>query len=234
MADNIEEIRARKKALRKAQRGKTVFSDERRKEESRKVAQRLVECINNLQVKKSHEKGSNDPQLENSSSVVHSQVEDLRNCQLLIVNCQFESLRLSMLVFFPLPDEPDLRLLYSRWQAKGLRLYLPRMVGDDLEVCRYDSDEDLREGPFHVLEPTGKAIGKEELESIDVILVPGMLFDKEGRRLGRGKGYYDRLLATMKGKAHTIGVCYESQVVDELPVEEHDIRVEKVLWTFSN
>lgn len=133
------------------------------------------------------------------------------------------------MTFFPLPDEPDLRPLYARWQSVGMQLYLPRMIGDDLEVCRYDSDDDLREGPFHVLEPAGEAISKEEMESIDVILVPGMLFDKEGRRLGRGKGYYDRLLSAMKGKAHTIGVCYKSQIVEALPVEPHDMRVDKIL-----
>jgi len=199
MADNIEEIRARKKALRKAQRGKTVYSDERRKEESRKVAQRLEKCIEN-----------NEGQGPSHLSNLKSQISNL-------------------LVFFPLPDEPDLRPLYARWQSVGMQLYLPRMIGDDLEVCRYDSDDDLREGPFHVLEPAGEAISKEEMESIDVILVPGMLFDKEGRRLGRGKGYYDRLLSAMKGKAHTIGVCYKSQIVEALPVEPHDMRVDKIL-----
>ena len=65
------------------------------------------------------------------------------------------------------------------------------------------------------------------LNRLDFVLVPGIAFDLQGRRLGRGKGYYDRLLAEVRGK--TCGVAFDEQIVDEIPVEPHDIHVNCIL-----
>ena len=64
---------------------------------------------------------------------------------------------------------------------------------------------------------------------IDVMVVPGVAFTSVGDRLGRGKGYYDRYMAREGFRAQTIGVCYSCQLCDELPVEEHDRRVDRVI-----
>ena len=63
--------------------------------------------------------------------------------------------------------------------------------------------------------------------SVDVVLVPGVAFDAEGHRLGRGRGYYDRFLRTCK--ARTIGVCFDFQKVDEVPVDAFDVTIDEVV-----
>jgi 5-formyltetrahydrofolate cyclo-ligase len=77
---------------------------------------------------------------------------------------------------------------------------------------------ELPRGPFGIRTPTGEA---RENERIDAVLVPGVAFDHEGGRLGRGGGYYDRLLAQM-GDTLTIGTAFECQLESELPRETHD------------
>ena len=64
--------------------------------------------------------------------------------------------------------------------------------------------------------------------SIELVVVPGMAFDKQGHRLGRGKGYYDRLLPKLTN-AYKLGVCFPYQYIEEVPTDEHDIRMDEVL-----
>ncbi len=65
--------------------------------------------------------------------------------------------------------------------------------------------------------------------SLDVVLVPGVAFARDGRRLGRGGGYYDRFLAALPSTVHLIGICHSRQVRDDLPSEAHDVRVHEVM-----
>ena len=86
--------------------------------------------------------------------------------------------------------------------------------------------QDLQAGAFGILEPTGKLF--TDYKKIDVAVVPGMAFDKEGRRLGRGKGYYDRFLRLLPN-TYKIGICFSWQLVDHVPTDEHDILMDQVL-----
>ena len=72
-------------------------------------------------------------------------------------------------------------------------------------------------------------ISREEYDSIDLAIVPGMGFDSEGHRLGRGKGYYDRLLTRMPA-AHLTGLCFPFQMLPEVPHEAHDINMENIIF----
>ena len=72
---------------------------------------------------------------------------------------------------------------------------------------------------------TPRVIEAIPIESLDVIIVPGLAFDATGRRLGRGGGFYDRFLAMLPKSAWTIGLCFESQIVPHIPAEPHDSRV---------
>ena len=77
----------------------------------------------------------------------------------------------------------------------------------------------MEQGSFNIMEPTGDSIDDPAI--LDLIIVPGVAFDRHGNRCGRGKGFYDRFLA--KTQATTIAVCFDCQLVDELPVEPHDV-----------
>ena len=133
-----------------------------------------------------------------------------------------------VLLFFPLPDEPDIVPLLHR-HAQCKRVFLPRVTGSTtMEACLLNREADLRTGAFHILEPQGTALTC--CTSIDLVIVPGMAFDAEGFRLGRGRGYYDRFLSRPDmAQAYKIGVCFPIQYLTALPHEEWDARMDEVI-----
>lgn len=89
--------------------------------------------------------------------------------------------------------------------------------------------EDLTKNKFGYLEPIFEKIKKVEPEEIDLIIVPGVVFDKNLNRVGYGKGYYDRILNKKRKDAKAIAVAYEFQVLDQVPTEEHDIKMDMIV-----
>jgi len=87
--------------------------------------------------------------------------------------------------------------------------------------------DDLEIGSYGILEPKKDSINEVKIGEIDLIIVPGVAFDKSGNRLGHGKGYYDRLLKN--SNAVKIALCYELQVVDKVPTDENDIPVDIII-----
>lgn len=121
--------------------------------------------------------------------------------------------------YVPLPNEPDLTD-FNAWVAKDRELFLPRIEGDDLVFAQGE----LVSGDFGILQPTGSSVALGELE---LVVVPALAADALGNRLGKGKGFYDRTLANLKAK--TIAVVFDQELLDQLPVEEHDQRVDYVV-----
>ncbi len=144
-------------------------------------------------------------------------------CQAIMQLSQWQQAH-TILLYHALPDEPDLQMLYD----DNRQLLLPVVVGDDLVLRHYRGGASLQEGAFHILEPTGEDFPRERYDEIDLVLVPGMAFDNEGHRLGRGRGYYDRLLPRLT-KAYKIGVCFPFQLVPRVPAEPHDIAVSETV-----
>lgn len=132
----------------------------------------------------------------------------------------------TVLAFWPMPDEVDIRLLIRKWDGQK-RFLLPKIVGDQLELRCFEGEDKLVIGPsFGILEPAGEAF--TDFESVDLVIVPGAAFDKEGHRMGYGKGYYDKLLPRLKN-ARTIGVGFSFQLFPSVPCEAHDVRLDRVL-----
>jgi 5-formyltetrahydrofolate cyclo-ligase len=129
----------------------------------------------------------------------------------------------------PLPDEPHIRPLLDRALAEGKAVTLPRFVlsNDCYEAALIrDPHQDLAVGKFGIAEPTAFCEAFP-LKRLDLVLAPGLAFDWHGHRLGRGKGFYDRLLSAVSGK--TCGVAYDQQMVDAVPIEPHDIRLNCII-----
>lgn len=129
-------------------------------------------------------------------------------------------------IYASLPDEVfSYKAIESLATTK--RVVLPRVAGDDMDFYPYLPGT-LETGAFGISEPqVGDAVSPAE---IDVIVVPGVAFTAEGKRLGRGKGYYDRYMSRDGFRATKVGVCYAEQIAEEIPTEPHDITMDIVIF----
>jgi 5-formyltetrahydrofolate cyclo-ligase len=135
----------------------------------------------------------------------------------------------SILFYAPTVTEPDIQPLLTEALAQGKSVALPRFnpATDSYMPCLIrETSDDLVTGEFGIAEP-GAHCSIIELKQLDLALVPGLGFTLSGCRLGRGKGYYDRLLAALSG--FKCGVAFDCQVIQELPLESHDVRVNCIL-----
>lgn len=129
----------------------------------------------------------------------------------------------TVMAFVGMGSEPDTDPLVARLRASGQRLLLPRVENRRLVVC--DADGPMATSAFGVSEPQGPAV---DPSIVEFVVVPGLAFTLAGARLGYGAGFYDRFLPTVAGVPNA-GVCFTEQVVDELPVDEHDVLVDRVV-----
>lgn len=127
-------------------------------------------------------------------------------------------------IFAPQMREPDVELLWMH--GAGKTFAYPRVVDGRLDLFRVTSLHALAPGAFGVREPEARIEHAIDPAMLDLILVPGTAFTRSGERLGRGGGFYDRLLASLPAHVRKIGVCFDSQVQHGLPVEPHDQRVD--------
>ncbi len=152
--------------------------------------------------------------------------------------------------FCALPDEPPTAEALRRWSGSK-RVVVPRVEGDTMRFYDYRPDALVR-GAFGIDEPLVEdfvrpvGAGDSELaeptngpsagfvvreclpEALDLVVVPGVAFTRDGARLGRGRGYYDRYLARPGLRAFCVGVCFAHQLIDVLPVEPHDRAMDAV------
>ena len=135
-----------------------------------------------------------------------------------------------VLLFAPLPAEPDLDLLWADGALAGKRAAYPRVEGTMLQVYDADGLDELEPTRWGLREPPRRAARKATLDEFDLVLVPGLAFDAAGGRLGRGGGYYDRLLAPRDPvKTRLVGVGFAFQrVAGSLPLAAHDVKMDEV------
>lgn len=129
----------------------------------------------------------------------------------------------TVMAFASLPSEPDTDALFARLHRDSKRLVLPRLERGSIVPAVVVNG--FIAGQWGIREPDGEIV---DPASIDLVVVPGVAFTLSGDRLGHGKAYYDRFLAPL-GSVHTVGACFSEQIVDELPMEAHDIRLGHVI-----
>lgn len=127
----------------------------------------------------------------------------------------------NVMIFYPLEEEVDLRGLIS----DDKNFYLPKMSGKTLEACPYC--DELVCGKYNIMEPCTEPVAPETL---DLVVVPALMIDKTGYRLGYGGGFYDRFLPSCK-KAVKLVALPKELVIDKLPHDEFDIKIDKIIHT---
>ena len=131
----------------------------------------------------------------------------------------------SVAVYSPIQNEVETGDIRDHALVTGKRVFYPRYGQENvLELVEIGSVTELGMGRFGILEPTAdRRLSRQDQEEL-VVFVPGVAFDMRGNRLGRGKGWYDRLIETL-GRATFVALAYDFQIVDEVPAEEWDQRV---------
>jgi len=135
----------------------------------------------------------------------------------------------SILFFAPLPEEPDLWPLLNEMLAGKKMVALPCFDADnETYVPRHVQDihVEILSGKFGIREPATTCIAIP-LDDLDLVLVPGVAFALDGHRIGRGKGFYDRLLENFTGEK--IGITFDEQIVETIPAEENDVLMDLIL-----
>lgn len=131
----------------------------------------------------------------------------------------------TIMMYWSMKDEVHTHNFIQKWHPSK-RIILPVVSGDHLDLKVYEGPESMKKGQsFGILEPQGKSF--TELQAIDLIIVPGVAFDKNNNRLGRGKAYYDKLLNNVNCSKY--GVCFDFQLFDSVPADAHDIKMDKVI-----
>ena len=131
--------------------------------------------------------------------------------------------------YVPEPDEPGHGRLPAAFTQLGARVLLPVVPVEGADLAWAVDTGRLAPGRFGVLEPLGPRLGPTAIGTADVVVVPALAVGRDGTRLGRGGGYYDRALRYVREDAVLVAVVFDDELVDALPVEPHDRAVSAVV-----
>lgn len=151
-------------------------------------------------------------------------------CRTIVRDDAWRSARL-VAAFLPLPGEPRISPLWENAGAPAI--CIPRVRGSNCDLVSLPNRDALSRTDWRLDGAEFDALPVIDITGVDLILVPGFAFTADGFRLGRGGGFYDRLLAKLQPHTHTIGVCFATQLVTALPTEAHDQRVQRVVTESS-
>lgn len=145
---------------------------------------------------------------------------------------EYEAAR-TLMFYVDLPDEVRTRPLIERALREGRRVVVPYCDGDDLGLFLLHDLAELAPGVLGIDEPPPRlrVLPERQVEraAIDLVVVPGVAFDRDGGRIGQGRGYYDRFLSTLGGRAGFIALAYQCQIFSSVPRGEHDIQMDAVV-----
>jgi len=132
-------------------------------------------------------------------------------------------------LFASLPTEPVMEFMWDDIRKGEKKVCYPKVNGENLSLILVNDPTELVASRWQLREPVMREPNLQAVDKIDLLLVPGLAFSHGGARLGRGGGFYDRLLARESVRAFKLGVCFDMQAFAELPVESHDIAVDAVV-----
>jgi len=135
-----------------------------------------------------------------------------------------------ILAYYPFRSEIDTTIIIRRALKQQKKVILPRFNGKDLDLYYIkDLSNDLRCGSFDIMEPIPSECTPASYKDTDIVLVPGVSFDRDLNRLGYGGGFYDKLLEKLPAYLLRIALAFDLQIVDNIPVMEHDLKVDIII-----
>lgn len=136
----------------------------------------------------------------------------------------------NIFIYLSFGSEIDTKPIIDRALEEGKEVYIPKVykINKEMKAIRLNTFEDLEKNSMGILEPKDD-FNFIDKEKIDLIIVPGAVFDFKGNRIGYGGGYYDRFLSNIKDKRNKIVLAYNLQIVDNIEAEEHDIKVDYII-----
>lgn len=139
----------------------------------------------------------------------------------------------TVMFYVDVRDEVRTRQALPAALASGKRIVVPYCVDGELELFWLENMDELELGMYRILEPRAElrdvAAKRLQPTDLDLIMVPGVAFDRNGGRTGHGKGYYDKLLQHARMNTPLVALSFECQLFDEIPAESHDIYMDKVV-----
>ncbi|MFH1776008.1 MAG: 5-formyltetrahydrofolate cyclo-ligase [Candidatus Omnitrophota bacterium] len=151
--------------------------------------------------------------------------------QSLFLQREFQDAK-TVMFYIAKSDEVETKDLIKEAIKMGKKVVVPVTDIDKREIVGsilHDFENELEIGPFNVMQPKKENIRPVSIEDIDLVVVPAVAFDQHGNRLGRGLGCFDRFLAKLNKKTFKIGIAFDFQLKDKIPVSCHDIPVTKVI-----
>ena len=137
-----------------------------------------------------------------------------------------------VMFYVSLKDEVDTFIMIDEALKAGKRIAVPVILKEEKRLIAgeiHNRLEDLESQHFGIYQPRQDRVKEIPLDDIDLVVVPGVAFDRKNIRLGRGHGYYDRFLSGLPKKTKTIGLAFDFQVLEDLPQDPHDVPVSKII-----
>lgn len=145
---------------------------------------------------------------------------------------EYQSAR-TVMYYVDVRDEARTRQALPDAIQSDQRIVIPYCVEGELELFLLESMDELEEGAYRILEPKAelRTVSEKQVavDELDLILVPGVAFDRQGGRTGHGKGYYDKLLEHARLETPLVALAFDCQIFEEIPMQSHDIYMDKVV-----
>lgn len=155
-----------------------------------------------------------------------------RICETFVGLPEYASAR-TVLFYVDVRTEVRTRHFLSTALTHGKRIIVPYCVERELELFHLENMDELSIGMYKILEPRPElrslAAKQVTVEEIDLVMVPGVAFDRTGARMGHGFGYYDKMLEHIRQDAPLVALAFECQLFDEIPTAEHDVFMDKIV-----
>jgi 5-formyltetrahydrofolate cyclo-ligase len=139
----------------------------------------------------------------------------------------------NIMIFVSFRNEIYTHDLIKKWLTEGDKNIFVPYIKSDIDQMKIrpikDFEKDLERGVYNILEPTEKVKNNNEMYDLDIIVVPGLVFSKNGYRIGYGGGYYDKFLSEVSNEVKKVGIVYSDFVVNDLPVDEYDLPVDLIM-----